>query len=823
MNRSHMKLIHLIAIVSLLGSLQAQTPAAAQRPNPGGGGMKTSISGSVVDSGTRTPVEYANVMVHLASSGAAVTGTITNEHGRFQISPVRPDQYYVTVKFMGFAELRIDSLFITMATPRVHLGELQISPAAVEGEAVEVVRERTTMEYRIDKKVINVGQDISSSTGTAVDVLENVPSVTTDIEGNVELRSSSNFTVLIDNRPSILDANEALQTIPASTIDQIEIITNPSAAYDPDGVSGIINILTKKSKLEGISGIANVNAGMLGQLGGDVLVSYRNDRYTIFFSAATGNRNFEGRDSTFSMTTIGDTNTYVSSIGDRYFRRNYSRLRAGLDYNLSDADLLGLKLSYGSRAFSMGGENSYNEYGDLFLVPLESTTESSSDRGGQFYNVQLDYEHRFDSPKHRLTARYDYSIRATDEESLTEQFSINDSLISGTLTDESGPINRSRFELNYERPILNEGELKAGYHFRAGSSEDESGLATYDNALSEYVDDPFYDHQTEYHRGIQSIFTTASSNFGKFGIQGGFRGEYTYRSIEVLDEDDSFEIDRWDFFPTLHLSYNLTEQQKLMASYSRRVRRPRGWFLEPFETWMDAYNVRIGNPGLEPVYINAMEAGYMRYFGKNMVSLELFSKEVVNQIERVQSVYDENVLLHTFENVGSSRSLGADLSLRMLPFEWWDLNLMGNVYRYEINDESGSFDQDIQSNNWSLRFNNNFTLNKMIRLQLNAMYNSPSVTAQGERESMFYLNAGARLTLIENKLTATVNVRDVLDTGNHEFTTEGLNFTRYQISDRVAPVISASLKYNFNNYRSRDKSRGMNGINGGENDEGDDF
>jgi hypothetical protein len=206
-----------------------------------------------------------------------------------------------------------------------------------------------------------------------------------------------------------------------------------------------------------------------------------------------------------------------------------------------------------------------------------------------------------------------------------------------------------------------------------------------------------------------------------------------------------------------------------------------------------------------------------------MISVEIYARETTNLVERVQSVYAENVILHTFDNVGNSLSLGSELSLRITPFEWWDFNLMGNLYHYEINDQPASFNQDIQSDNWSLRFNNNFTVNSLIKLQLNAMYNSASVTAQGEREAMFFLNAGARLSIIENKLSASINVRDILDTGDHEFTSEGDGWYRYQSSDRAAPIVSASIKYNFNNYRSKDMGRG-NGENGGSDSaEGDDF
>jgi outer membrane cobalamin receptor len=809
----------------LLSTLLMVSTLLGQRPGGGGQGMgtgmKTSISGKVLDQATGVPVQYANIMAHMMSTGEAITGTISNEQGRFEVTPLRPGNYYVSIKFMGYETLEVDSITITFATPTAELGDLLIHPATVEGESVVVERERTTMEYKIDKKVINVGQDIASSTGTAVEVLENVPSVSVDIDGNVALRGSSNFTVLIDNRPSILDANDALQTIPASTIDNIEIITNPSAAYDPDGVTGIINIITKKSKLEGISGIANLNAGQLGQVGGDILINYRNGKYTTFFSAAYHSRGYEGTDSSYTRTSFNGVVNHVEQIGDNRFEHGGYRLRAGIDYNLTEKDVLGVKLSYGDRGFERSGTNAFRQYSDLLSVPFESTSEARSKRGGSYYDISGNYEHQFSGPTHRLEANLQYTIRDSDEESITEQFNHEGDQISGTMTTEKGPTNRTRFDVKYEQPFANEGKLEAGYQIRDGLSTDVSGLQNWDSTSAEYIVDVAYDYETDYERDIQALFATLSNNFGKLGIQAGFRAEYTFRNIAVLDSAN-FEINRWDYYPTLHLSYNITPTQKFMTSYTRRVDHPRGWFLEPFETWTDAYNVRRGNPSLEPVFTNSIEAGYMRYIGKNMLSLEIYSRETTNLIEGIQTVYDENVILHTFENVGTSRSLGSELSLRVLPFKWWDFNLMGNYYRYELKEVPEYLIQGRETTNWSLRFNNNFTVNKMIRLQMNAMYNSPSVTAQGERDAMFFLNAGARLNIIENRLSATINIRDILDTGDHENTSEGDGFYRYQFSDRAAPIISASLKYNFNNYRSKDRSNGE-GMNGGESAEGDDF
>ena len=789
---------------------QGQIPAIGQ------------ISGVVIDSISGKAVEYSTVALFRKNNMELVNGTITQKNGRFFMEKISTGNYFIKISFMGYDDKIISNIKITKDKHIINLHKIRVQESLQTLDEVVIDGSAPRIDYKIDKKVINVSKQITSISGTAVDVLENVPSVKTDIEGNVSLRGSSSFTVLIDGRPSVLDANDALQQIPASTIDNIEIITNPSAAYDPDGVSGIINIITKKSKLEGVSGIANLNAGMLGQRGGDFLVSYRNHKYTAYLSAAYHTRIYEGQDTSLSQTTIGDTLFSVGQLGDNRFQHGGYRLRTGIDFNLSDKDILGIKLSYGSRGFSRSGENSFSEYTNYFMVPIISTSEAISERGGVYYTLGANYEHQFSGPTHRLAIDGSYSIRKSDEESTTEQFDPDGNQISGKITTEEGPTTRGRLEIKYEQPIANDGKLEAGYQIRSGNSADESGLQEWDTTTTNYVTVDTYNYDTEYQRNIQSLFSVLSTNIGKLGVQGGFRAEYTFRNISVIDSIE-FKIDRWDYFPTLHLSYNITPTQKFMTSYSKRIRRIHGYYLEPFETWTNAYNVRMGNPDLQPQHINAFEVGYMKYFGKNMISTEVYARETTNLVERVQSVYSENVILHTFDNVGNSLSIGSELSLRLMPFEWWDFNLMGNIYHYEINDQPASFKQNIESDNYSVRFNNNFTINSMIKLQMNAMYNSASVTAQGEREAMFFLNAGARLNIIENKLSASLNVRDILDTGDHEFTSSGDGWYRYQASDRVAPIFSASIKYIFNNYRSRDRNGNGDGMNGDESAEGDDF
>ncbi|MCK4297010.1 MAG: TonB-dependent receptor, partial [Candidatus Marinimicrobia bacterium] len=262
---------HYISIVILI-LLTSPISTLAQSSPPKSKGV---ISGFVIDTSHQKPVEYANVVLYSQRTKEQITGTITDENGYFRLSELRPGMYLLEIKFIGYDAFSMDSLLIRPSRSYVDLGRITINPDVLVMDGVEVFGEKPIIEFKIDKKVINVSRQFTTISGTAVDVLENIPSVSVDIEGNVSLRGSGSFNLLIDGRPSILDPNDALQTIPASTIESIEIVTNPSARYDPDGVAGIINIITKKNKLQGISGISNLNTGLYGQYGGDFLLNFR--------------------------------------------------------------------------------------------------------------------------------------------------------------------------------------------------------------------------------------------------------------------------------------------------------------------------------------------------------------------------------------------------------------------------------------------------------------------------------------------------------------------------------------------------------------------
>ena len=765
------------------------------------------IEGRVLDEDQKKPVEYTNVVLFSARDSSQVTGTISDKSGTFILKVPRPGAFYLELKFMGFYTKILDRIILRPDNSNINLGDILLKPAILMMKGVEVEEDKTPIEYKIDKKVINVSQQLTAVSGTAVDVLENVPSVTVDIEGNVQLRGSGSFTVLLNDRPTVLDPSDVLQQIPASTIDNIEIITNPSAKYDPDGVAGIINVITKKGKMSGLHGLVNLNVGYNGRNGGDFLFNYRTESYNVFFGADYNRFASKGTDESESETTSQDTTSFIYSDGESDRRFTRYGFRTGIDLYLSKKDVLNLGARYGGRSMEFKSDEDFNTWLEPGDGSVDYTSYGDFKRSGDFYWLNMDYQHDFARKGHKLSAQINFSRRTGDEDSIDELKDKDNVLTDGHKSTEEGPSKRLRMKVEYVLPLRENDRFEAGYQNRMSVSEDNTTSEFYNTETGIYDHFPEFDHKTTYDRNIHSLYTLYAAELGNFGIQGGVRGEYTDRLIELKGESQQFTIDRWDLFPTLHMSYKLKSKNQFMASYTRRIDRPRGWYLEPFLTWTDAYNVRTGNPALKPEYIDSYELGYQKSFGRNMISVEGYYRITHNKVDRVRSVYTTNVMLHTMENVGQDYNFGTEIMVNVEPVKWYNLNLMGNLYDYKV--EGVLYDEPFSrsSFNWGVRMNNTFKLAKSSRIQINGIYNSPSVSSQGTHQGFVATNLAFRQEFDDRKWTTTLQFRDIFHTAKHEDTSEGPDFYYHRVSEHGWPMVSLTLTYNFNNQKKEQRQQ----------------
>ncbi len=780
----------------------------------GNGAVTGTIAGKVVDGETGEPLEFVSVAVYQSEDQSLITGTISEPDGSFHIKGLSPGEYYLVISFIGYDKKKLENIDIDAGRTLVNMEDIILPRSTAQLDEVEVIADEMAIEYQIDRKVINVSQQLTAASGTAIDILENVPSITVDVDGNVALRGSTGFMVLIDGRPTVLEPSEALQQIPANTIENIEIITNPSAKYNPDGTAGIINIVTKKNKLKGLSGTANLNAGNFNRYGGGMLVNYSRKQWNVFFGADLNNGTRPGY-STYERTTIKDDTTYfISSEGDRMRERHFWILRGGLGINLTERDIFNIEFNYGFRKYQSSTDQDYIEWAEPGINRNNYISQESGRRAGNFYSINTSFQHQFLKKGHTLDAQIAYRSRDGEDTSINQLLDEVQNITSGQINTEDGPGSVLQLNLDYTLPIRENDKFEAGYQSRLGMSRDLTSLSMYNPGSGAYEIQPDFTNETSYQRDIHALYSIYAGETDRFGYQIGLRGEYTYRIINSLALNSEFIIDRWDYFPTLHTSYKLPAEQQLMASYSRRIERPRSWWLEPFLTYEDAFNVRQGNPDLKPEYIDAMEIGYLKGLGEHSLSFEGYYRITNNKVERIRSVYEGNIMLSKPENVGKDFALGKEMVLNLNLLKWWKADLSGNFYQYRLEGalEEQSFNR--QSFNWNTRLSNTFRFGEGTRIQLNARYNSATVTAQGERGD--YLTADIALSqeLFDKKITAILQARDILGRVVREDLSFGRDFNAYGEYYNLAPGVALTLNYRFNNYQ---KKRGNGG--GGEGDE----
>lgn len=771
--------------------------------------VKPTIKGKVVDMDSQSPMEYANISVFQTTDSTLVTGGITNEKGEFSIDKISPGNYYVEANFIGFNKTRIKNIAVTADKKQIDLGTIKLEASSQQLDGVEVVAERQRMEYKVDKKVINVSQDINAAGGTAVDVLENTPSVQVDIEGNVSLRGSSSFTVFIDGRPSALSGSDALQQIPASALETIEIITNPSAKYDPDGQAGIINLVTKKNALAGFDGIINVSGATNKSRSLDFTLNHKNEKRNITFGFDTNHRISNADVDMERKTWITDAidTLFQTANGDREFDRNGFTFKGGLDLYLTDNTTLGFTASAGQYNFDS------NSSTDNYYLTLPGNTEKytlaldNADRNNQFVDANINFLHKYNSEgTHKLEGMVYFRSRTGDDGAYQSEQVISTSLFDQQIrTTDSEDSKDYRIQLDYTRPLGIAGKLEAGLQSRIEREDEDYLFEDFDTGSQEWINNPDFTSSMSFSRDIHSAYTTLSTKVNKLDLMGGLRGEYTKRITQHTSAADEYKIDRFDWFPSLHTSYNFSEATQLMASYSRRINRPRGRDLDPFPTYMNQTSIRVGNPALKPEYTGSYDLSFLQRFGQSFASIDGFYRKTTNVISHVNSVDDEGIMTMTSVNTDNSKSLGGELMVNLNITKWFLLNSSVSVYQYTLKGEYDGEYIDRSSTNVDGRAAASFKISNSSRLQLSGNFRGASVSAQGDQDAFFYSDFSYRQEFMKRKLTATLSMKDVFGTAGWGGTSSGSNFNSKFKFQHDPRVVELTLSFKLNNYKADNK------------------
>jgi len=776
------------------------------------------ISGQVVDSSSGDEMEYVTISVVALRKDSVVNGGITNGKGFFEIEGLGPGMYRVVFNFIGYKPAS-RSVRIGRESAQVYLDKVGMEPDEQTLKAAKVVASSRKVTYDIDKKVVNVADLNTVMSESATEILQNVPGVSVGINGEVSLRGSNSFTLLIDGKPTVLDITDALQQIPASTIESVEIITNPSAKYEAEGSSGIVNIVLKRNKLKGFSGLINANGGTYDSYGGNAVLSYNKHKVTVNL---TGNVRQRTRpqfveSNRYTELPSGFRSELFSQGESNWIHGGYG-LNGELVYRINPKSTLSVGGQIGTHNMKSYSDQSFLQrsyQSDTLTNTLAYTNEQDWYREGFGGSANIDYSYLFKGNRdHRLDIRGVLRLRDGEEESLSTFVDPSGITQGGNRVTEVGPNNNLRFNLDYVRPLTSNFKIEAGSQIEFSQGADKTESFTFVPTEVTFPASPDLTYTVDYDRNIYAGYLIGTGKINKLGYKAGLRGEYTDRLISVREFGDA-KIERMDYFPTVHFSYELPRKMQTLLSYSRRIRRPRSWYLEPFTIWNDAYNARSGNPALNPEYIDAYELSWIKDFNKGTsLSAELYHRKRSNNIERVRTSLDSNVVLTFPVNAGNSYTSGLEVMTNQLFFNVWRVDLSGSFYDYRVKGTYEDLTFDNQSFSYNLRWNNTLTV-KNAKFQIEQRYQSRIVTAQGERVGFWTANVSWRQSFMKNALATTLQIRDVFSTIKNDNTVQGNQFSSENYSEPRTPTISLAISFKINNYKQQ-MSRGSRGGEGGE-------
>lgn len=765
------------------------------------------LKGRIVDVNTKTPIDFADVLLYVEGDDNPSAHVLPDLNGQFFVNDLKNGEYSLLIRLVGYDVYSRTGLVFTSTSPLLDLGVIQMKPLEVGLAEVEVVAQKKQIVYKLDKKVIEASSNLLSSGGTAVDILENTPSIRVDAEGEVTFRGSSGFAVYVDGKPSVFSGTQALEQIPSGHIENIEIITTPSARHDTEGDVGIINIITKRHTQNGLSGMVNLTGSTVLSRGIDFLVS-KQTKALRWYVGGMWNDNLRKSDFNQQKTTIlNDTSTMSHSDGPRESNNfNYS-LKTGWMYSFPKTTLnLDLEGGYGGRTRS----------GDLDYEEERRVDETIFEKGDYFSRDEYDlhetyylgttgFAHKFDDRGHNLTGSF-YLKYGGDalEYFQSDLFDKNDKRQQGHRAWEDEHRWTVRGNLDYVYPYRETGKLETGYQYFSYLEDGDYSMQFWDPAKQEFywredIYNTFY-----FQRGIHSLYALVADSYQTFDFQIGLRGEYARTVLRSSIEGANRIKNHYNLFPSVHLGYTFPNDHHILASYSHRTTRPQLFYMEPYITYRDYYSAEIGNPDIRPEYIDSYELNYKKNIGLHTVSATVFHRSRQDKIERLRVPYEAGVTLDSMANVGHDYSTGMELSAQMQLTSRWNLNINGSFYHYKVENEIKSTGgTNEKSTNYEIALNNAFDAGKYTRIQFDGNFVGPSVTTQGRTDAFWYVNLAVRQQLLNRRLTATLAFRDVFNSARYVSTISTSNLESVTRIRPNYPLISLTLSYTFNNYKSK--------------------
>jgi outer membrane receptor protein involved in Fe transport len=813
------KLFGLVVLLAFVQITQAQNSRRA------GTGV---ITGTLIEAGTKEPVSFATIVLLSSPDSVMAGGAAADEKGYFILSNLPAGKYLLKVSMVGYQTKRIPNLVISDKDHTINLPGIKVASATKQLKGVEIVGQKNLVEYGLDKQVLNVGKDLSATGGTAADALKNAPSVAVDVDGNVSVRGSSIVTVLVDGKNSGQSAQTILAQTPASAIEKIEVITNPSAKYDAEGMGGIINIILKKEAKPGFNGNVALNLGTYDNHNASLNLNYRYKKFN-FFTGYDYQQQFRRGTYALNRTTIDTLGNAPYSVYSIFLdqRQNGRRIaethipKLGFDYSLSDKQ----SLTISAKLFANGWNETETVTNRLTnsLDPYEYryTRLGTTDNNINVMDYSVSYRKTFAKPRQELTASATYTNISGNFNKFYYQFNTDG---EGNNTGKEGKENYlQRFTVNpffaqadYVHPIGEKGKAEAGAKRSQRVLSTNFRSEKWDAASNGFVNNPLGSNNYGYEEYVNAGYLNYGNAWKKLSYQVGLRTEQTNIVVSDKFSNSKYKNDYLSFFPSVFLSQEVNENLKLQLNYSRRINRPNYEALNPFVNYSDPLNIWHGNPKLNPEYIDSYEGSYLKFWNSGSLTSTGFYRQVHNVIQQVRSVDTLNraVTHNNYVNLNDATSYGIEMSGSQALAKWFKLSGNLSAFNYAVSGKPLGVEANSSKFSWLGRLNANLTLPKSLSMQVSATYRSPQALAQGTRAAIYNTDISLKKDVLNNQGAITLRVSDIFNTLHWDTNVSGQDLAYDLHTKRQTRIAVLGFSYRFGEQEKRRRPEVGNSLEG---------
>ena len=778
------------------------------------------ITGTLYDELTQDRIEFGSTALYKAKDSTLLTGAITDDKGKFVFNNIAPGRYYVKASFIGYEVKYFSDIVISAQSADVKLGDIYIKPQQSTLSGVEVVAKKALISNNLDKKVVTVDKTMALGGGTATDVMQNVPSVAVDAEGNVSLRGNSNITLLIDGKPASqagISSSDILNQLPASAIESVEVITNPSVRYDPDGTSGIINIVLKKKALQGFNGMVSGTVGTKDKYNGSFNLNYRTNKFNMFVGVDARYSINKTSSESERTSTFGDVVNTLRQTQEGSFERKSMNFNGGIDYTIDTRNNLTLSAQKRTMAFGQEATMVYkNYYGtDSLLRYFDRYT--NSDRSINSMNYTLSYKHTLPQKGREFTQDILFNNNRMNNDQQIDQQEydvLTFEKIGLPQLQHNYAVNKNYFftaQGNYIQPFSKGGRIESGYKYSLRNMGMDYDYTNFNYLTNDWENQENLKNHYDYNEQLLALYGIYSNSWKKLKYQAGLRYEQVYTTSKVEQTDTTYNKNYYSLYPSLHTQYDLGKGKELQFSYSRRVDRPSPREMNPYVDYSDSLNIRMGNPDLNPEYSNSLEMGMLKYWEKYSLTSTAFFRNTAGLIEDITKIDSSGVTYTMPQNISNSKSYGLEFVLAANPYKWLRVNGNLSLYQYWV---SAIPEQNIPETNqftWSGRVNATFTYSKNGSFQLIGNYASPSSSPQSQRTANYIVDASIRQDFFKNKMTVSIRATDIFNTRNFNSTTTGENFVSVNKRYMESRILYAGVQFKINNYSKKAEKVPANG------------